>query len=251
MKKILVRADDLGYSEGVNYGIAKSVKEGIICSVGVMPNMDAISHGLKLLEGTGVCLGQHTNICIGRPITDPTLIPSIVQANGHFKSSREYRSAEKDFVALDEVIIEIEAQYHRFVELTGKQPGYFEGHAVASKNFFKGLAIVAEKYHLKYQPACLGSESTVVGTTEVWMHMDSMNPKDYDPVAFLKEIVEHSHDYGCEIMVCHPGYLDDYILNNSTLTIPPVPSGVTEPSNILYGFCLHGRHGQILLKPIF
>ena len=28
MIKILVRADDLGYSEGVNYGIAKSVKEG-------------------------------------------------------------------------------------------------------------------------------------------------------------------------------------------------------------------------------
>ena len=33
MRKILVRADDLGYSEGVNYGIAKSVKDGIIKSV--------------------------------------------------------------------------------------------------------------------------------------------------------------------------------------------------------------------------
>ena len=28
MKRILVRADDLGYCEGVNYGIAKAVKEG-------------------------------------------------------------------------------------------------------------------------------------------------------------------------------------------------------------------------------
>ena len=28
MKKILLRADDLGYSEAVNYGIEKSVKEG-------------------------------------------------------------------------------------------------------------------------------------------------------------------------------------------------------------------------------
>ena len=30
MKKILLRADDLGYSEAVNYGIEKSVKEGLL-----------------------------------------------------------------------------------------------------------------------------------------------------------------------------------------------------------------------------
>lgn len=218
--KLLVRADDLGYSEGVNYGIEKSVKQGIIRSVGVMPNMEATPHGLKLLEGADVCLGQHTNICIGKPITDPKLIPSLVQANGEFKSSKEYRSAKEDFVVLDEVVTEIEAQYHRFVELTGKKPGYFEGHAVASGRYFQGLSIVAEKYHLKYQPQRFGSESTVVGNTEVWMHMDSMNPKGYDPVAYLKEIVENAHDHGCEIMVCHPGYLDDYLLTHSTLTIP-------------------------------
>ena len=38
-----------------------------------------------------------------------------------FKSSREYREAKAkgiDFVNLDEVVLEIEAQYHRFVELT-------------------------------------------------------------------------------------------------------------------------------------
>ena len=34
MKHIMVRADDLGYSEGINYGIEKSVKEGIIKNVG-------------------------------------------------------------------------------------------------------------------------------------------------------------------------------------------------------------------------
>ena len=119
MIKILVRADDLGYSEGVNYGIAKSVKEGIIRSVGIMPNMEAAAHGVKLLEGVDVCLGQHTNICIGKPVTAPKQIPSLVQANGEFKSSKEYRSAKEDFVVLDEVVMEIEAQYHRFVELTG------------------------------------------------------------------------------------------------------------------------------------
>lgn len=63
--QLIVRADDIGYSEGVNYGIEKSVKSGIVRSVGLMPNMAAAAHGLKLLEGTGVCIGQHTNLCIG------------------------------------------------------------------------------------------------------------------------------------------------------------------------------------------
>ena len=85
MKKILIRADDLGYSEGVNYGIAKSVKEGIIKSVGVMSNMPTVAHGLKLLEGVDVCLGQHTNICVGKPLVDPSLIPSITNEHGEFK----------------------------------------------------------------------------------------------------------------------------------------------------------------------
>lgn len=219
MKKLLVRADDLGYSEGVNYGIAKSVKEGIIRSVGVMPNMPAVVHGLKLLEDTEVCFGQHTNICIGKPITDPSLIPSITNENGEFKSSKEYRQAKEDFVVLDEVILEIEAQYKRFVELVGKPPRYFEGHAVASINFFKGLEIVAEKYSLKYSGMSFDNSPVKIGNANVYIDMESMNP-DYVPFESLKKTVENAAEDECHMFVCHPGYLDGYILKNSSLTIP-------------------------------
>ena len=54
MRRLLVRADDLGYCEAVNYGIAKAVKEGIIGSVGLMPNMEAARHGVDLLTGCTV-----------------------------------------------------------------------------------------------------------------------------------------------------------------------------------------------------
>jgi len=39
MKNIIIRADDLGYSKGVNYGTYESVKNGLINNVGVMVNM--------------------------------------------------------------------------------------------------------------------------------------------------------------------------------------------------------------------
>ena len=66
MKQLLIRADDLGYSEGVNCGIAATVAAGLVRSVGVMTNMPAAVQGLGLLHGHPLCLGQHTNICAGR-----------------------------------------------------------------------------------------------------------------------------------------------------------------------------------------
>lgn len=69
MKKLLVRADDLGYSEAYNYGLARGVKSGILRSVGVMANMEWAEHGVRLLDGTDVTFTVHANICQGRPLT--------------------------------------------------------------------------------------------------------------------------------------------------------------------------------------
>ncbi len=73
--QLILRADDIGYSEAVNYGIEKSVKDGLIRSAGLMPNMPAAAHGLKLLEGTGICIGQHTNLCLASPAPTPNASP--------------------------------------------------------------------------------------------------------------------------------------------------------------------------------
>ena len=217
MKRILVRADDLGYCEAVNYGIAKAVKEGIIRSVGLMPNMEAAEHGVQLLKGTPVCFGQHTNICEEYPLTDPVLIPSLVQANGKFKNKAEYRQAKEDFVVLEEVILEIEAQLRRFVELVGEEPHYLEGHAVPSANFFKGLEIVAQRHGLHYLG--MNPAGTVrFRTTELSSSMDSMKP-DYDPFQSLKEAAMRDvGENGCVMMICHPGYVDEYVYQTSYLT---------------------------------
>lgn len=220
MRKIIVRADDLGYSEGVNYGIAKSCIDGIVRSVGVMTNMPTVEHGLNLLKGHKICLGLHTNICIGKPLSNPKLIPSLLQETGEFKSSKEYRNMKDDFVVLDEVIIEIEAQYQKFVELIGHKPRYFEGHAVSSSNFFKGLEIVAERHGCEYLAGAPADGPVRFKNSMLYFAMDSMK-SDYEPFESLKDAVNRVHkDDGIEMFIGHPGYLDSYILSNSSLTIP-------------------------------
>jgi len=217
-KRVLIRADDLGYCEGVNLGIAETVKNGLIRSVGLMPNMPTAKAGLDLIAGYDVCLGQHTNVCVGKPVCDPSLIPSITNEKGEFRSSREYRSAAKDFVVLDEVVLEIEAQYQKFKELTGREPEYFEAHAVSSENLYKGLEIVAERHGLPLLPFSV-SEPIHFRNSTLIVSMESMGP-DYDPFMSLKKAVlrEYAEDE-CPMFVCHPGYLDWFILQTSSLTV--------------------------------
>lgn len=223
MKQLILRADDLGISEAVNYGIEKSVKEGLIGSVGLMPNMPSAKHGLELLKGTNVSIGQHTNVCLGKPLCNPKEIPSLVDENGYLKSSKTYREAflkGEEIVTVEDAIKEIEAQYIRFKELVGKDPDYFEAHAVMSKNLFIALEYVAEKYHLPEQKLNFSKEPTEFNHMPIIiLPMGSMN-QDYDPFACLKDaITNHAREDMPNVFVCHPGYLDHYLLTHSSLTI--------------------------------
>ena len=216
MAKMLVRADDLGYCESFNYGLARAVKSGIVRSVGVMANMEWAEHGVRLLEGTDVTFTLHACISQGRPLTDPKLIPSLVEENGEFKCNAVYRAAKEDFVVLEEAFMEIEAQFLRLWNWIGKKPFMVEGHAVPSNNFNKAMVMVAQKYgveHLKFGP-----RGPMIGSTTFKFSMDSGNP-DYNPFESFKKAAMQpmAEDEAC-LMVLHPGYVDEYILKTSYIT---------------------------------
>ena len=190
MKKIMVRADDLGISKAINYGIYETVKNGVIRNIGFMVNMPDSLHGYELVKDYDICLGQHTNVCVGKPICNPKDIPTLVNADGTFKTSKMYRST--------------------------KEPAYFEAHAVMSENLNRAIEIVGNRHNLK--TLIMGCEK--VNGQDMHMYMDSMFP-NYDPMTSFKKMVDEAKD-GFNMMVCHPGYLDQYILSVSSLTMPRV-----------------------------
>ena len=217
MKKILVRADDLGYSEAFNYGLARAVKSGIVRSVGVMPNMEWAEHGVNLIKDTDVIFTVHANICQGRPITDPKLVPSLVDEKGFFKDKSLYREAKEDFVVLEEVVMEVEAQYLRLVELTGRKPFMVEAHAVPSNNFNKAIALINEKYGLTGMGFVPG-RGPKIGSHVMKFSMDSGNA-DYNPFeSFKKAAMLSQAEDECAMMVLHPGFVDEYVLTTSYIT---------------------------------
>ncbi len=217
MAKLFIRADDLGYCEAVNYGIARAVKSGIIRSVGVMPNMEWAEHGVRLLDGCDVTFTVHANICQGRPVSDPKRIPSLVDENGFFKHKDLYRNAKEDFVVFEEVFMEVEAQYLRLCELIGKKPFMVEAHAVPSMNFFKAIAMVGQKHGVEFMKMTPDGKA-IVGSTYLKSSMDSGNP-DYNPFESMKKAVSQPlAENEAVMMVLHPGYVDKYVLDTSYIT---------------------------------
>lgn len=221
-KKLIIRADDLGFSKAVNYGIYESVKNGLCKSVGLMPNMPTSEMGFYLIKDICDCIGQHTNICLGKPCADPSLIPSLLDENGNFRSSKAYREAYKnnqELTVLDEMIIEVEAQYDRFIEICHKKPAYFEGHAVMCNNLSKALEIVAKKHDLKYlemRPS--GSLSPFNGVPVYNMPIKSVLPGEYDPMECLKEGLKKGTKKHPNVFITHPGYIDQFLCDSSSLT---------------------------------
>lgn len=222
MLELILRADDLGYSEAVNYGIAKTVKEGMIKNVGLMPNMEYANHGYQLIKDENVCLGQHTNLCVGYPCSHPKKIPSLVDENGMFISSKKYRESfmqGKDIIDVNDAIIEIEAQYLMFKKITGKDPDYFEAHALPSENLREALRFVANKYHLHLNDMMPGDKiGCYDGHPICQLNVNSMDSL-YDPIENLKdEIIHNAHKKMPNVYVCHPGYIDAFLLRTSSLT---------------------------------
>ena len=216
--KIIFRADDLGFSEAVNLGIRKSIVDGAITCVGLMPNMPQAASGYDMVKSTGVEVGQHTNICLGKPLTDPARIPSLVNENGEFCSSAEIRARKEDSIVLEEVELEIQAQLDRFREITGTNPAYFEGHAVMSRNFFQGLQNVAARNGLLYCDPVNPEWSHKYGVQcSAFYHLDEKGL--YDVRAFVFEDEAKLRDKECSVLVFHPGFIDQYLLDHSSYTL--------------------------------
>ena len=216
--KLIMRADDLGLSEAINYGILKSIKDGVITCVGMMPNMKEAENGYKMIKERHICIGQHTNISVGKPICNPKDIPSLVQENGDFCSSNEIRQRAYDTIVLKEAELEIEAQLNRFREITGKNPDYFEGHAVFSKIFFQALENVARRNRLFYSNPVDKHWAKEYGIEcAAFYHLDERGLYDINKYIFEDEA--NILDKKCAVLVFHPGYLDQYILEHSSYTL--------------------------------
>ncbi|GAB4469661.1 MAG: carbohydrate deacetylase [Anaerolineae bacterium] len=129
LKRLIVNADDLGYTPGVTRGIIRAHQKGIVTSTSVMINMPHGPEGVlqAMQEAPALGLGLHLTLTAGRPVLPPAAVPGLVREDGSFRRKEEL-IAGLHTLNIEEVQRELEAQIDRFTRTAGRPPDHLDSH---------------------------------------------------------------------------------------------------------------------------
>lgn len=213
MIKLIVNADDFGYSRGVNFGIMDAHKSGIVNSTTMMMNMLGTGHAIELAkENPTLKAGIHLVLTCGKPLLKN--VPSLIDENGDFK--RLNRIKEFNDIHLTDLENEWTAQIEKFLA-SGLVPTHLDSHhhVHGIKEFYPIIKKLAVKYDL---PVRL-TENRLEGVkpfTDMFFgdFYGETIPEDY-----FKRLGEKAADGQSVEVMCHPAYLDDEVMKNSSYNI--------------------------------
>jgi chitin disaccharide deacetylase len=130
VKSLIVNADDLGWTEGVNRGILEAFQHGIVTSASLLANGAAFAGGVAAARSApGLGVGVHLNLSDGPPLASPETVTSLLHKSGEFAGGPErllLRRARNGLL-LAEVEKEWEAQIRK-VRDAGITPTHLDGH---------------------------------------------------------------------------------------------------------------------------
>jgi predicted glycoside hydrolase/deacetylase ChbG (UPF0249 family) len=85
MKSLIINADDMGASQGINQGIISAFEQGALFSTSIVVNLCAFQSAcLYLLQNQDLLTGLHLNLTVGRPVSMPETVGSLLNRNGQF-----------------------------------------------------------------------------------------------------------------------------------------------------------------------
>jgi chitin disaccharide deacetylase len=118
MRRLIVNADDFGFTAGVNRGIVEAHSRGVVTSSTLMANGRAFSDAVQLARTLPqLSVGCHVVLIDGQPVLDPKTIASLVadRSANHDGGAARFRDGISGFALralagrLDSHEIEVEA----------------------------------------------------------------------------------------------------------------------------------------------
>ncbi|CAM3628739.1 carbohydrate deacetylase [Erysipelothrix urinaevulpis] len=216
MGKVIINADDFGYSRGINYAIVDSHQLGILTSTTIMAGMPGFEHAVELSKSNpNLGIGVHLTLTCGYPLLKDH--KTIIDSSGRFKNLAFF-TQENDY-DLEEVYREWEAQIEKVIA-AGINPSHLDSHH-HTHSFPKQQAIVvklARKYNLPVRNnLSLPSDIVKVNRFEPLFDTVAIESEEALKVylANVKNDIEH---WGTVEIMVHPGYLDSDVYQGSSLT---------------------------------
>jgi chitin disaccharide deacetylase len=116
MRRLVINADDLGLTVGVNDGIFDAHDHGILTSASLFAGAPATSDAIRRARSRpSLGVGVHLALVDGTPTLSPHRIPTLVEGDGRFRRSWKpfIVACLRGKVSLAEVELELTAQVER------------------------------------------------------------------------------------------------------------------------------------------
>jgi len=217
--RLILNGDDFGFSRGVNAAMIDCYKIGAMKSCSLMVNMPGAKEAAQLMkENPGLSVGIHFTLTVGRPLTQNK---TLIKEDGSFNKGMLRESSHVD---QEEIRTELQAQFDRFVELTGQLPAHLNSHHGIEliKGAEEVVCELANKYDLPIRRFFTLPEGNHPLTNYevakmVGIPMEKVEKTGQDLInCFTKEDLESDDIIE---FAAHPGYVDVETMQVSSLTI--------------------------------
>ena len=216
--KLIVNADDFGYTERVSTGIIRAHREGIVTATTFMTNAPNTDGAARLAQQTpSLDVGVHLVTTFDRPLTDAALVPSLVDQAGRFRRPKQLMSSD---IVREEALTEYRAQYRKARALLGREPTHLDSHHWVHDHPSLEWAIgelaretgAAVRIHSDAQRDRLRARG--VRTPDLFAREFQYEGKvDVEPLlALLERLATRG---GVTELMCHPGESDEGLVKRS------------------------------------
>ncbi|MGL5244285.1 MAG: carbohydrate deacetylase [Sarcina sp.] len=215
MTRLIINADDMGFSLGVNAGIIEAYKRGIVTSCSIMATMPGFEDAIvKVKENKGLGTGVHLTLSAYEPLLKEH--KTIVGENGKFYKYVTEEIAEK--FDEDEILKEFIAQIEKVKDAGIKISHFDSHHHVHQLPQLKG---VMQKLVDKYKLPIRGGINYELENALVVPVIDSFY-KEGVSTNYFKENLSKFNELGTVDLMVHPAWVDDVLINSTSYAVDRV-----------------------------
>jgi predicted glycoside hydrolase/deacetylase ChbG (UPF0249 family) len=215
---LVVNADDLGRTRGINAGVFEAHRRGLVTSATLMVGFAAAEDAAReLADHPGLGVGLHVTLTGAVPTLPASRVPSLVGADGRF-APRPEGMGELD---PSDVRAEIVHQLQRFERLVGRAPTHLDSHHHSHRHpVVRDVLIeVASERALPVRSSSADVQRALraarIATTD---HFVERFYGEETTLDVLFEILRGVAPGTTELM-CHPGRVDDELRAGSSYAV--------------------------------
>jgi predicted glycoside hydrolase/deacetylase ChbG (UPF0249 family) len=224
MKRLIVNADDYGRAPDISRGIRDAHLRGVVTSTTCMMNIPTTGADIvNALEQTpGLGMGVHLVLTMGKPLSSPGSVSSLVDGNGNFFKYTPFFE-QLPHIRAAEVEAEWRAQIEAFIRAAGRKPTHLDSHhhsSYFSAGLFRLMLQLAREYDcpIRFPFTEISSELEETSKSVSELMQEFRPPKPdvffvnfYDECATNESLLQILAGVGpgTSELMCHPGYVDE------------------------------------------